>query len=459
MNFPEPLLNVLATDPGAPVMEHGDRVVTRGELFALISRLAAALRERGLGPGSGLAVRTEVTPEAFAAHMAAHAIGCRVVGIRPGYPPGQLAHVLSMDVDARLTDRHNTLPGGALLLEDLLYETNTTPELSVTARPGDVAAVTFTSGSTGRPKGCALTYRGLSAHWAWQPDVWSPVTRRFAEAFERYLLFGTLASMVVMEFVAPCLLGGGTAVIPEDDGRPLFPHAFERYGATGSIITVARLHRMTPVGSLRALMVSGSPISEKRLKEAAERLGPIVFQGYGQTEAGSISMLTPEELDSAPGSVGRPHPNVEIDIRAGEIHVRSPYLMSGYWGQPPHDGWINTRDLGHVEDGFLYLDGRTRDVIMVNAMVVYAGPIERALATHPDVAEAYVVGAQDDDTGEAVHAFVVPASGVKPRYADLAELVRRELGADNVPKTLTLIEEVPLSPSGKPDKSRLLSIL
>ncbi|GAA4044623.1 class I adenylate-forming enzyme family protein [Nonomuraea soli] len=461
--FPHPLLETLGKASDRPVVEHGSRVVSRGELLGLIRRLAAAMRAAGLGPGTGVAVRTEVTPEALAAHLALHTIGCRVVGVRPGYPPAQLAHVLSMGVEAVLVDRMNasTPHARTLVIEELLTLPGDGGPLEQTARPGDVALLAFTSGSTGRPKGCAFTYRALGEHWAWQPRVWSPVAARFAEAFERYLLFGTLASMVVLEFVAPCLLGGGVAVIPEDDGRPLFPHAIERHRITGAIITVPRLHGMlqepgVDVSSLKALMVSGSPISPARLAQAAERLGPVLFQGYGQTEAGSISMLTPEDLPGAADSVGRPHPNVEVAIRDGEVHVRSPYMMTGYWGAAPHDGWINTRDLGRMDGGFLRLDGRTRDVIMVNAMVVYAGPIERVLASHPGVAEAYVAGAPDDDTGEAVHAFVMPAADRAPDQEELAALVRRELGADHVPKTVTVVTGVPVAPSGKPDKRALL---
>ncbi|RAY16179.1 long-chain fatty acid--CoA ligase [Actinomadura craniellae] len=493
--FPHALFQALRQAPGSPVFEQGTRIVTRGELLETVRRLAGALRDAGLGPGRGIAIRTAVSPEAFAAHMAAHALGCRVVGVRPGYTAGQLAHVLGPRIDAVLVDAQAVTPellraagpATVLPLDELLARPDGGRPLTVAARPDDVAALTFTSGSTGRPKGCAITYRALGAHWSWQPHAWSPVAAELAAGFERYLLFGTLASMVVMEFLALCLLGGGTAVIPEEDGRPLFPYGIERHGITGSIVTVPRLCQMldllrdepADVGRLRALMVSGSPISPHRLAEAAGRLGPVVYQGYGQTEAGSISMLTPADIAGCPprvlASVGRPHPGVEIGVRdetgravppgeTGEIHVRSPYLMAGYWDDPAEtrdtlrDGWLRTRDLGRLDEaGFLHLVGRTRDVIMVNAMVVYAGPIERALAGHPDVAEAYVAGAPDERTGEAVHAFVVLAAGRTPDRAALAALVRAELGADSVPQTITVVPGVPVAASGKPDKRALLA--
>ena len=118
-----------------------------------------------------------------------------------------------------------------------------------------------------------------------------------------------------MEFVGPCLLGGGTAVIPEQDTRPLFPYAIARYRITGSIITVPRLCQMldllrdepVDVSSLRALMVSGSPLSPRRLAQAMDRLGPVMYHGYGQTEVGTISILTPGDYARYPDcrSAGR----------------------------------------------------------------------------------------------------------------------------------------------------------
>ncbi|MDH2425619.1 AMP-binding protein [Sphaerisporangium sp. TRM90804] len=521
--FPRLLLDALLRSPGTAAFEQGDRVVSRGELLELIGRMAVTMRGVGIGPGWGVAVSTGVSPEGFAAQMAAYVLGCRVVGVRPGYTPGQLVHVFGVGVDAVVLDRSTVTPellraaGSAVVLSlgpvpgvagaiDLLADPGDGRFLAadpgdgrflgavdsgggrfpvVAAHPDDVALVSFTSGSTGRPKGCALTYRALAAHWSCHL-TWASIAPGFAESFQRYMVFGTLSSMVVLDFLAACLLGGGTAVIPEEDGRPLFPYAIERYRITGAIAAVPRLCAMldllreerVDVGSLRALTVSGSPVSRHRLREAVDRLGPVVYVGYGATEAGVISMFPSSDLarlpDDAPVPVGRPHPSAEISVRdekgrpvaagrTGEIHVRSPFVMAGYWDLPEEtgdvlrDGWVRTRDLGHVDDaGLLYLSGRTRDVIMVNAIVVYAGAVERVLAGHPDVAEAYVAGAPDERTGEAAHAFVVPAPGRTPDPAALAELVRADLGEGSVPRTIRTVSAVPVAASGKPDKRALL---
>jgi fatty-acyl-CoA synthase len=282
------------------------------------------------------------------------------------------------------------------------------------------------------------------------------------------------------------LFHGGVAVIPDALPDPVFPAVVDRFRITGSIMTVARLYQMldaletdpADVGSLRAVMVSGSPVNPRRLEDALKRLGPVVFQGYGLTELGAVTLLTPDEaLHDGPdalASVGRLHPFVEVEVRdpagrvlpageRGEVYARAAYQPVGYWADPVlsaevfRDGWVCSRDLGYLDaQGFLHLVGRTRDVIIVNAMVYYAGPIEQALARHPDVGGAYVVGAPDERTGEAIHAFVVPAGGRVPDPADLAAWVGAELGAGSVPSTVTVIDRVPVGPSGKPDKRALL---
>jgi acyl-CoA synthetase (AMP-forming)/AMP-acid ligase II len=457
--WPQAILDRLGSSGDRPVFEDGSRTVTAAELHGLIRRIASGLRAAGIGPGRGVALLLDVTPEAFAATIAAFAVGARVSGIRPGLTPGQLTHLLSAD-DAALISTAD-LP--ALLAAP-------DEPLVAAGRPGDIARIIYTSGSTGNPKGCAQTYAAMTAAWAPYPDRWPPAIRELASRLQRYLVFGSLSSQVMLEYGVLTLAAGGTMVVAHP---PAFPDALVRHRATASVITVGKLYqlvrdqRANPVdlSGLRALLVSGSPLDPGRLREALQVLGPVIFHGYGQTETGMIAMVTPGEMTSseaALASVGRPPAVVDVSIRAGELFVRTPAQAAGYWNDPAEtaevfvDGWVRTRDLAGLDaDGYLRLLGRVRDVIIVNANLVYAGPIERALASHPEVAEAYVVGRPDAETGEAIHAYVVPAVGRVPDADVLRKAVAQRLGDAAVPRTVTLIDQVPLAPSGKPDKRAL----
>ncbi|MDQ7904038.1 long-chain fatty acid--CoA ligase [Phytohabitans sp. ZYX-F-186] len=449
--FPGPVLAALRAAPDRPAFEAGTRVVTRGELLALVGRCVSGLRAAGLGPGSGVGMALPSTPEAYAAHLAAHALGCRVAAMRPGWSPEQRDHARA-DVDV-------------LVGEEELDRLAAGPEAPVPAlaRPDGVARLTYTSGSTGLPKACAHTYAAISL--AYRPDTWAPALAGLMARFDRCLVAENLASPVMFTYLGRCLVVGGTVVLPDGLG---LAEAVERTRPTATMMPPARLHQVLAEGAdlsgLRAVVLGGSPASPGLLRAAVDRLGPVVWQGYGQGEAGVIAMLTPEDVAAGhEASVGRPLPAVRVEIRDGEVWVRSPHMMTGYWNDPERtaevlrDGWLRTRDLGHLDGGgMLHLTGRARDVIMVNAEVCYAGAIERVLATHPAVAQAYVVGAPDPVTGEAIHAFVVPAGEHEPDRAALVDLVGRRLSANSVPRTVTVIREVPMSASGKPDKTALL---
>ncbi|WP_208758947.1 class I adenylate-forming enzyme family protein [Microbispora triticiradicis] len=476
--YPRAVLNLLEAAGDRPVFEHGARAVTGAQMLGLVRRIAAGLRAAAVGPGDGLAMMLGVTPEAFAATIAAYVVGARAVGVRPGLPDGQLRHVLHQDITAVVTDAA-TGPEHAprtLTVSELLAASGEDGPLRLSGRPEDVARLVYTSGSTGTPKACAQTYAAMNAAWTARPEAWPPAIRELASRLRRYLVFGSLGSQVMMEYGVLTLAAGGTMVVADP---PAFPDAITRYRATASVITVPRLYKLVAaqrtapadLSSLRALMVSGSPLDASRLREALDVLGPVVFQGYGQTETGTISMATPRDV---PPSVGFPPDVVDVEVRDadgrpvppgvdGELYVRTPAQAIGYWAEPAEtaevfvDGWVRTRDLGHFdEDGRLYLTGRTRDVVIVNANLYYAGPIERVLAAAPDIAEAYVVGAPDEDTGEAVHAFVVPVADRIPDLGSLRALVGERLGEACVPATITILDEVPTAPNGKPDK-RLLT--
>lgn len=467
MVFPDSVLHALAARPRHVAVEDGGRAVTGAELLSMIGTVAGGLRSSGVGPGSGVAMDLDVSAESVAAYLAGYTLGCRVVGVHPGYSAPQRRHVLRRGVDTVLTgDR----------VAELLRGEAAGPV--VRARPDDVARVAYTSGSTGLPKGCMQTYRALSAHWSWDVENWCADTVELAGKTSRYLLFGTLSSAVVQDYLALCLLSGGTAVIPRlpapGDG-PLFPGVFEQLRATATIMSVPRLYQMLDslreaqfdLSAVAAIMVAGSPLPPHRLAEATELLGPVVYSSYGLTETGGLTALTPADIaHGVLASVGRPLPSVEVDIRDGEIYVRTPYQMCGYFEEPEltaealtPDGWVRTRDLGTLEGGYVYLTGRAREVIIVDALPVYAGPIERLLAAQEEVDQAYVVGAPDDRRGEAVHAFVVARPGRSLDHAGLRQAVRAELGELSVPETITLLSEVPMAVSGKPDKAALLGLL
>jgi len=350
-------------------------------------------------------------------------------------------------------------------LEELLAGADS-GDLPEKGEPDRVARLTYTSGSTGQPKACAHTYRAIGL--AYRPDRWAPTLARLLTHFERCLIRESFASPVMFTYLGRCLVVGGTAVLPA--GRAT-EDVIERCRVTATLMPPARLQRLLETDadlcSLQAVVLGGSPASPNLLRAATDRLGPIVWQGYGQGEAGVIAMLAPDDIVAGhEASVGRPLPAVEVAVREGEIYARSPHQMVGYWNDPEQtrqvlsDGWIRTRDVGYVdEQGYLHLTGRARDVILVNAEVCYAGAVERALAEHPAVAQAYVVGAPDPETGEAIHAFVVPIGDEPPDLEELAGLVRRRLSLNSVPSSITVTRDVPLSASGKPDKNALIAAI
>ena len=172
-------------------------------------------------------------------------------------------------------------------------------------------------------------------------------------------------------------------------------------------------------------------------------------------------------------AAGRPFPGVEVRIvdRAGwpvttgtigEIQVRSPANMRGYWRRPTAnartlvDGWVHTGDAGYVDgDGYLYICDRVKDMIISAGEHIYPAEVERALTQHPAVAEAAVIGVPDDRWGEAVHAVLILKPGYAPQKHEVLAEARRHIAAFKVPRTLEFVTTVPRTPSGKVQKREL----
>jgi fatty-acyl-CoA synthase len=233
-------------------------------------------------------------------------------------------------------------------------------------------------------------------------------------------------------------------------------------------------------GSMLMLSVGAAPASPARLREAIERFGPVLRITYGLSECPFISANNAMSADPADAkrlsSAGTAYGDVEVEIRAedgvtrlgtgevGELWVRSDLNFAGYYRQPELtawtlvDGWVRTRDLGYRdEDGYLYLVGRTQDLIITgrHSWKVWPRPIEDALAGHPAVRAAAVIGVPDQETVEAVHAYVVLAPEATVTPEELTARVRDELTELWAPRSFEFVDQLPINGTGKVDKNTL----
>jgi fatty-acyl-CoA synthase len=236
------------------------------------------------------------------------------------------------------------------------------------------------------------------------------------------------------------------------------------------------------LSSLQTVIYGAAPMSPTRLAQALDVFGPVFLQIYGQSEAPNcISFLSRASHDpSRPdrlASCGVPHANLTVALlddqgrevtegEAGEICLRGPHIMAGYWKRPQETeealagGWLHTGDIGRFDgDGFLSIVDRKKDMIISGGFNVYPREVEDAITTHPAVAACAVVGLPDSKWGEAVSAVIVPRSGQTIDAEAIIRLVRDRKGATHAPKHVFFVDQIPLTPIGKPDKKAVRKLL
>ncbi|RPF44268.1 fatty-acyl-CoA synthase [Streptomyces sp. Ag109_G2-6] len=470
-----------------PAIGAGPRVLGFTEVLDAAHRLAGALADAGVGRGTGLACVTGGNrPEALLVRIAAHLLGARLTQVVTGPAVHGLEFILRDCLPGLVVHDVQVPATGVRLLglDDLIARAagREPAEVPVRAREEDVARVTYTGGTTGRPKGVASTFGAMAARDVRRGAEWTGAV---------HLSVTSLAQRAGGRCLEQLRAGGRVEILdPFTPGE--FAAACRRLGPVSTYLTPPMVYRLLDdpataggIPGLEAVSYGASPILPDRLREAVTRWGGRWRQGYGMNEAAVISRLTPADHDAAvsgrPGllaSAGRPAAGVEVQVRderdavlpagrTGELWIRSAAMMTGYWNQPEltaevlRDGWLRTGDLGHTDaDGYLYLDDRSKDVVIVDGVNIYSLPVEAALARHPAVARAVVVGRPGAATGEEVCAFLVPAPGHTPSAAAAAEaceLVARELAPAHRPTAVFWERDIPLTDRGKPDKRLLRS--
>ena len=495
------VLTALGRNPATLAFVDDEVAWTGLELRSQVARLGRALTGAGLGRGARVALLGGNSALFAAAQLACAVAGVAHSGFHHLAPPDELSDALTLlKADALVFDPRTSAATvsqlaarardvGCRLLslgpdphaEDILALAARQPaELApVWVSDTDPASISWTGGTTGRSKGVLRSQRAMAcmtmlmlAEWDWPREL-------------RFIAAGPL-SHATGSMVTAVLLRGGTVYIrPRFDVEDLLA-TVERERATATFLVPTMIYRVldhpktsgTDLSSLQLVIYGASPISPVRLNEALHRFGRIFMQLYGQIEAPNTITALPvadHVLDDLRrlASCGRPLAGLRVALldsedqevepgRIGEVCVRGPLLMDGYIDQPDataealRGGWLHTGDLGVIDkDGYLTLVDRAKDMIVTGGFNVYPREVEDILAGHPSVAAAAVIGVPDDDWGEAVAAYVVPSPGGVVDEDELRGLVRARKGPVHTPKSIHVVDALPLTPVGKPDKKAL----
>ncbi len=344
------------------------------------------------------------------------------------------------------------------------------------AEEEDIAWLQYTGGTTGRPKAAMISHRAMVQ------EVFS-LTASWRLPLDPRTLIATPITHAGVLPILPTLLRGGTVVLQAgfDAEQWLAAVQTHRINYVFTIPTV--LYALLDHGgldrfdlsSLETVVYGASPMSPSRIDEAQQAFGPTLLQGYGQTECvGMATSLLPSEHDpenrtscgrAVAGALvdvldedGQPVPNGTV----GELCVRSRAVMSGYWKRPAEtaevlrNGWLRTGDMAFRSDaGFFHIVDRKKDMVISGGFNVYPREIEDVLADDPSVSMVAVIGVPDPKWGEAVKAFVVPRPGATPDTAALMASVKQRKGPHYAPKSIEVVDQLPLTKVGKIDKKVL----
>jgi long-chain acyl-CoA synthetase len=341
-------------------------------------------------------------------------------------------------------------------------------------KPSDVALLQYTGGTTGTPKAAMLTHRNLVTN-SLQARAWFP-----RAAAGREIFLGAIPFFHVYGLTSVLLFGVAVAaeiiVIPRPRPVDIVLEAIQRFRVTlfpGVPTLYAAINEHPKVGEydLRsgALCVSGAAPLPREVFERFEVLtGGRLVEGYGLTETSPLTHCTPLFGERRPASIGLPLPDTDarvVDMTTGEplppgdegeLEVRGPQVMLGYWNRPEetdevfHDGWLRTGDVARMDaDGFFHVVDRRKDMIDVSGFKVLPREVEEVLLMHPKVREAVVAGVPDAYRGETVKAFVVLKPGETASEEEIVEFCRLHLAVFKVPRKVEFRSELPKSMVGK----------
>ncbi len=494
-------------EPGAPCLttpglNTGGRTSTYAEVQQLSHRVASALAGQGVRAGDKVAILSTNDPVAFTCVFGISRAGAVWCPINPRNEAAENAELLDLFDCSLLVFQAAFAPLIAKIRDDLpklrtlvcldgqaegalAWEEFLDGAAEPVDRPtlDDLAMIVGTGGTTGRPKGVMLTGTNLETMTAITlmsyPFVGRPV----------YLALAPLTHAAGVLCFPIMALGGEIVVMrtPDVDG---FLGLVEQHQVTHTFLPPTLIYMLldsprlgdADLSSLQCFWYGAAPMSVTRLEEALTRIGPVMAQLFGQTEAPMmISAMAPRDHFRADGSVaherlssaGRPTPLVTVAVmgpdgavlergKRGEVVVRSSLVMRGYYRNPEATtdasahGWHHTGDIGYLdEDGYLFLVDRAKDMVITGGFNVYSTEVEQALMEHPAIQDCAVIGLPDPKWGERVTAVLQVRPGHALDVAEVSAFVKQRLGSVKAPKQIEVWEDLPRSKVGKVLKSEI----
>ncbi len=485
-----------------------DQTVTYRELEDRIQRLSGALARRGFGRGQSLLIMMKNRPEFVETQCSGQRARGHAVSVSWRSTAAELVY-LATHSDAKFVffnvelwpvveEASRSLPGlsrdrlvavgaaagetppGVTRYEDLLGEaplqdfmTNISGE-----EDDDAAVVVYTSGTTGKPKGAVRKF----------PKDILPAALRFMaltplRADDVHLVACPLYHSTAFAFLTMSQILGATGVLMDEFKPEFFLRDVEHFGVTSTAVVPTMLHRVLSLSpeilsryrtrSLRAIISGGAPLPGPLGVRVMDHFGDILYNFYGATETGLVTLANPQDLRAAPGTIGTPVPGNEIRLlddagvevargEVGELYVKNKMLVAGYHADDAatsasmREGFFSVGDLARKDrDGRFFIEGRKRDMIISGGVNVYPAEVEAALEAHPEVAEVAVVGVDDPEWGERVRAFVVATAGSTVDEGTLKAWARERLAGPKVPRDFVFLPSLPRNATGKVIKREL----
>jgi acyl-CoA synthetase (AMP-forming)/AMP-acid ligase II len=492
-------------DPGRPAVVSGDVRLSYGELAGRVNRLAHGLHRLGVGPKDRVAVLLHNGHQHLELGAALGHLGGVAVQVGYRLKPKEVAYILAnagvralvfhaahaaaveealaegggpsrdacLAVDGPAPEEGGALPRapGFPSYEELLALGDPAAAPRVTGG-GEGGLMIYTSGTTGRAKGADRNFGETGLE-----PVLSFIERIPLRCDDRHLVTCPLYHSAASAFSALLLSVGGCLVILDHFEPRAVLRTMERERITSAMMVPTMLSRLVGVGvaeirrhdltSLRWLMSAAAPLPTELARRVEEAFGPLLYNFYGATETGFVTLAGPGEHTARPGTIGRLLGGVEARLldgegrpvpegAVGELYVKSPMLVGGYHRNEDatraaqRDGFFSVGDLARQDaDGYFYLADRKHDLVISGGVNIYPFEIEQRLHAHPSVAEAAVVGAPDPDWGESLVAFVVLRDGAAATAEEIQRFVAAELADYKRPRRVLFVDALPRNPTGK----------